>query len=69
MSAGGVLDPRRVIKLTWGAIMGGVAAILLQSGGLDALQNGAIRFGNRARGSAEDPRERLGPVHRIIRQG
>jgi glycine betaine transporter len=42
MSAGGVLDPRRVIKLTWGAIMGGLAAILLLAGGLDALQNGAI---------------------------
>jgi glycine betaine transporter len=42
MSAGGVLDPSRVIKLTWGAIMGGLAAILLLAGGLDALQNGAI---------------------------
>jgi glycine betaine transporter len=42
MSAGGVMDPNRVIKLTWGAIMGALAAILLLTGGLDALQNGAI---------------------------
>jgi glycine betaine transporter len=42
MSAGGVLDPKRAIKLTWGVIMGAIAAILLLSGGLDALQNGAI---------------------------
>ncbi|MGH3148278.1 MAG: BCCT family transporter, partial [Rubrobacter sp.] len=42
MSAGGVLNPKRRIKLTWGAIMGALAAILLVVGGLDALQNGAI---------------------------
>jgi glycine betaine transporter len=42
MSAGGVLNPKRAIKLTWGAIMGALAAILLLVGGLDALQNGAI---------------------------
>jgi glycine betaine transporter len=42
MSAGGVLNPKRLIKLTWGAIMGALAAILLLAGGLDALQNGAI---------------------------
>jgi len=42
MSAGGVLNPKRTIKLTWGAIMGALAAILLLTGGLDALQNGAI---------------------------
>ena len=41
MSAG-VLEPNRMIKLTWGAIMGALAAILLVAGGLDALQNGAI---------------------------
>jgi len=41
MSAG-VLEPSRLIKLTWGAIMGLLAAILLLAGGLDALQNGAI---------------------------
>jgi len=42
MSTGGTVDPRRLIKLTWGAIMGAVAAILLVAGGLDALQNAAI---------------------------
>ena len=42
MSAGGTVDPRRLIKLTWGAIMAAVAAILLVVGGLDALQNAAI---------------------------
>jgi glycine betaine transporter len=42
MSACGVLNPNRLIKLTWGAIMGALAAILLLAGGLDALQNGAI---------------------------
>jgi glycine betaine transporter len=42
MSAGGVMNPNRLIKLTWGAIMGALAAILLLAGGLDALQNGAI---------------------------
>jgi glycine betaine transporter len=40
--SGGVLEPSRLIKLTWGAIMAGLAAILLVAGGLDALQNGAI---------------------------
>ena len=42
MSTGGVLNPTRVTKLTWGVIMGAIAAILLVAGGLDALQNGAI---------------------------
>jgi len=42
MSTGGVLNPKRVTKLTWGVIMGALAAILLVAGGLDALQNGAI---------------------------
>ena len=42
MSTGGVLNPRRATKLTWGVIMGAIAAILLAAGGLDALQNGAI---------------------------
>jgi glycine betaine transporter len=40
--SGGVLDPRTSVKLTWGAIMAALAAILLAVGGLDALQNGAI---------------------------
>ncbi|MBA3309536.1 MAG: BCCT family transporter [Nocardioidaceae bacterium] len=38
----GVLEPNRAIKLTWGVIMGALAAILLVAGGLTALQNGAI---------------------------
>lgn len=38
----GVLNPRRRNKLTWGVIMGALAAILLVAGGLGALQNGAI---------------------------
>jgi len=42
MSAGGVMDPKPFIKLTWGAVMAALAAILLASGGLNALQNGAI---------------------------
>ena len=42
ISAGGVLNSKRLIKLTWGAIMGALAAILLLAGRLDALQNGAI---------------------------
>ncbi len=42
MSTGGALDPKRATKLTWGVIMGAIAAILLAAGGLGALQNGAI---------------------------
>ncbi len=42
MSAGGTIDPKRLIKLTWGVIMAAVAAILLVAGGLDALQNASI---------------------------
>ena len=38
----GVLEPNRLNKLTWGAIMGALAAILLLADGLDGLQNGAI---------------------------
>jgi glycine betaine transporter len=40
--SGGVLEPSRIVKLAWGAIMAALAAILLVAGGLDALQNGAI---------------------------
>ena len=40
--SGGVLDPRRASKLTWGVIMAALAAILLVAGGLNALQKGAI---------------------------
>ena len=44
MSAGGALNPSRAIKLTWGAIMAGMAAILLLagSGGIDAIQQAQI---------------------------
>ena len=42
MSAGGALDPNPAIKLMWGAVMAGLAAILLVAGGLDALRAGAI---------------------------
>ena len=38
MSAGGVLNPKRVVKLTWGAIMGVLAAILLLARGLEVTQ-------------------------------
>ncbi len=47
MSAGGVLNPKTSIKLTWGVIMAVIAAVLLVVGGggtdaLDGLTNGAI---------------------------
>jgi choline-glycine betaine transporter len=42
MSARGAMNPHRSTKLTWGVIMGAIAATLLAAGGLDALQNGAI---------------------------
>lgn len=42
MSAQGVLDPQPFIKLIWGAVMAALAAILLVTGGLNALQSGAI---------------------------
>jgi glycine betaine transporter len=47
MSAGGVLNPKVAIKLTWGVIMAVIAAVLLVVGGggtdaLDGLTNGAI---------------------------
>jgi glycine betaine transporter len=47
MSAGGVLNPKTAIKLTWGVIMAALAAALLLAGGggsaaLDGLTNGAI---------------------------
>ena len=47
MSAGGVLNPKTRIKLTWGVIMAAIAAVLLVAGGggsdaLDGLTNGAI---------------------------
>ena len=47
MSAGGVLNPKTAIKLTWGVIMAALAAALLLAGGggaeaLSGLTNGAI---------------------------
>ncbi len=42
MSAGGTPNPSTRIKLTWGAIMALVAAILLLAGGLDAIQQSQI---------------------------
>ncbi len=47
MSAGGVLNPKAAIKLTWGVIMALIAAVLLVVGGggadaLNGLTNGAI---------------------------
>jgi glycine betaine transporter len=47
MSAGGVLNPKVAIKLTWGVIMAVIASVLLVVGGggtdaLDGLTNGAI---------------------------
>jgi glycine betaine transporter len=47
MSAGGVLNPKTAIKLTWGIIMAALAAALLLAGGggaeaLSGLTNGAI---------------------------
>jgi choline-glycine betaine transporter len=47
MSAGGVLNPKVAIRLTWGLIMALIAAVLLVAGGggsdaLNGLTNGAI---------------------------
>ncbi|MGH3088429.1 MAG: BCCT family transporter [Rubrobacteraceae bacterium] len=47
MSVGGALNPKTAIKLTWGAIMAAIAAVLLIAGGggstaLNGLTNGAI---------------------------
>ena len=45
MSAGGVLNPGRVIRLVWGAIMAAIAAVLLLSGGIEALERASILIG------------------------
>ncbi len=45
MSAGGVLNPNRVIRLVWGAVMAAIAAVLLLAGGLPALENASILAG------------------------
>jgi len=41
-SAGEAPNPSRAIKLTWGAIMAGMATILLGSGGIGAIQQARI---------------------------
>src|SRR5918998_1692754 len=45
MSAGGVLNPGRVIRLVWGAIMAAIAAGLVLSGGIEALERASILVG------------------------
>ena len=45
MSAGGVLNPGRVIRLTWGVVMAAIAAVLLVTGGLEALEKASILGG------------------------
>ena len=45
MSAGGVLNPNRVIRLVWGAAMAAIAAVLLLTGGLEALERASILAG------------------------
>ncbi len=45
MSAGGVLNPNRVIRLVWGAVMAAIAAVLLLAWGLPALENASILAG------------------------
>ncbi len=45
MSAGGVLNPNRAIRLVWGAVMAAIAAVLLLAGGLPALENASILAG------------------------
>ncbi len=45
MSAGGALDPGRVLRLVWGAIMAAIAAVLLLTGGLEALERASILAG------------------------
>lgn len=42
MSSGGALNPATMVKLLWGAIISSFAAVILLSGGLEALQRVAI---------------------------
>jgi glycine betaine transporter len=46
MSVGGVADPRRFIRVAWGVVIAAFAAVLLVTGGLDALQRAAILAGS-----------------------
>lgn len=45
MSVGGITEPNRFIRLAWGAVIGAMAAVLLATGGLDALRQAAILAG------------------------
>lgn len=45
MSTGGVLEPKRRIKLAWGLAMAAIAGILLVAGGLGALQSASVLTG------------------------
>jgi glycine betaine transporter len=45
LSTGGPQEPRRWIKLAWGAAMAAIACILLVAGGLGALQSASVLFG------------------------
>ena len=45
LSAGGQRNPRTAIRLMWGALLAGIASILLMTGGLDALQQTAVLAG------------------------
>jgi glycine betaine transporter len=41
-TTGGMLTPSKVVQVAWGLVMGAFAAILLLTGGLDALQQASI---------------------------
>lgn len=45
MSAGGVRDVNRVVRLAWGVVIGAMAFVLLAAGGLDALLQAALLAG------------------------
>ncbi len=42
LTSGGEQEPARKLKAAWGILLGGVAAVLLVSGGLEALQTASI---------------------------
>lgn len=45
LSAGGIRNPRTWIRLVWGALLAGIAGILLATGGLDALRQASVLAG------------------------
>jgi glycine betaine transporter len=45
MSAGGIEDTNRFIRLAWGVVIGAMAFVLLLTGGLDALRQAALLAG------------------------